>query len=128
MRVSRLHHRLTRLVLAVLLLCVAVEGQTRETAPSAEQHYEKGVALLEQQQIDAALSEFREAVRLKPDAPGAHYYLGYALGVKGSLSEAIAEYEVAVRLKPDFAEAQYYLGAARWFTNDIDGAIEALTT
>jgi tetratricopeptide (TPR) repeat protein len=52
-----------------------------------------------------AIAEYKEALRLKPDAE-AHDNLGAALSIlPGRLNEAIAEYEEALRLKPDFAEA-----------------------
>src|SRR5439155_704893 len=60
----------------------------------------------------AAQSEFREAIRLKPDDAMAHHYLGIALRNQGKNDKAIAEYREAIRLQPNDASAHYNLGDA----------------
>ena len=50
----------------------------------AYQYYNKG-------QLDAAIAEFKEAIRLKPDLAEAHYDLGIALREKGQADGASAE-------------------------------------
>src|SRR5262249_24185289 len=54
----------------------------------------------------------REALRLKPDFPGAHNNLAAALMDQGRSKEAEAACRTAIRLKPDFPEAHYNLGYA----------------
>jgi tetratricopeptide (TPR) repeat protein len=71
-----------------------------------------GAALKGKGQLDEAIAEYREALRLQKDYPTAHRNLGNALSDKGRLDEAIAEYREALRLKPDLAEAHYNLGNA----------------
>jgi tetratricopeptide (TPR) repeat protein len=60
-----------------------------------------------------AISEYEEAIRLKPEYPEAHNNLGNALiTLPGRRDEAIAQYQEAMRLKPDYAEAHDNLGNA----------------
>jgi tetratricopeptide (TPR) repeat protein len=54
----------------------------------------------------------REAIRLKPDYPGAHYNLGVILNKQGRRKEEEAAYREALRLKPDYPGAHYNLGNA----------------
>src|SRR5262249_45230592 len=69
-------------------------------------------ALKDKGQLDEAITEYREAIRIKKDDPVAHRNLGGALRDKGRLDEAIAEFREAIRLKKDDAEAHLNLGQA----------------
>jgi protein O-mannosyl-transferase len=71
-----------------------------------------GSSLYNQGQIDAAIDEFQQAIRLKPDYLQAHNDLGNALVKQERFEEAIRPFEVVVHLKPDFAEGHYNLGNA----------------
>jgi tetratricopeptide (TPR) repeat protein len=75
-------------------------------------HNNLGFVLVDKGQLQEAIAEYREAIRLKPDYAQAHNNLGFALLDKGQFEEAIAEYREAIRLKPDYAEAHYNLGNA----------------
>jgi tetratricopeptide (TPR) repeat protein len=61
-------------------------------------------------QLDDAIAEYREAIRLNKDYAEPHNSLGNALRDKGRLDDAIAEYHEALRLKKDYAEAHSNLG------------------
>jgi tetratricopeptide (TPR) repeat protein len=86
-------------------------------------HNNLGVALREKGQLDEAIAECREAIRLKKDDALAHYNLGFALRKKGQLDEAIAEQREAIRLKKEFAEAHIILGNALREKGQLDEAI-----
>ncbi len=86
-------------------------------------HYERGLELADQGKLDEAITEYRAAIRIKPDHAEAHYLLGVALAVQGKLDEAIAEYRAAIRIKPDHAEAHYLLGSALASQGKLDEAI-----
>jgi len=62
--------------------------------------------------LDAAIAEYREAIRIKPDLAEAHASLGIALQNQGKLAEAIAEFREAIRLKPDLVGAHTNVGNA----------------
>jgi protein O-mannosyl-transferase len=64
-----------------------------------------GCILDQQGEQTEAISQYQEAVRLKPDFAEAHNNLGNALGMKGQTDEAIHQYQEAIRLKPDLVDA-----------------------
>ena len=108
--------------------------------PLAQRHLEQGVLLysafcrkcghLSEQgcglaQLDAVISEAREALRIDPGWAEAHDLLGNALDSKRLFDEAIAEYRTALRLhfSPDFPAGHYDLGVAFDDKGDFDSAI-----
>jgi Flp pilus assembly protein TadD len=73
--------------------------------------------------VDGAIKEEREAIRLKPDDERAHEALGGFLGRKGDLDGEIEEEREAIRLKPDLAIAHYDLGWALEHKGDRQSAM-----
>jgi tetratricopeptide (TPR) repeat protein len=59
---------------------------------------------------EEAISEYRIAIKLDPNAAPPHNGLGNALSDQGKLDEAIAEYRTAARLDPKSPELRYNLG------------------
>jgi tetratricopeptide (TPR) repeat protein len=89
-------------------------------------HNDLGVVLTGgKQDVDGAIAEFREAVRLDPKLAGTHYNLGNALLARKDVGGAIAEFREAVRLDPTFAPAHANLGKALSDRGDADEAISA---
>jgi Flp pilus assembly protein TadD len=86
-------------------------------------HNHFDVTVDEKGQIDVALREYREAIRLKPDDAQAHNKLGHALAREGRTDEALGQFREAVRLKPGYAEAQNNLGVALAGKGQVDDAI-----
>ena len=77
---------------------------------------------------DAAIAEYRAALRIQPDLAAAHANLGIALQAKGDLDEAIAEYRTVIRLCLDYAAAHTNLGIVLKAKGDLDGAIAEYRT
>jgi Flp pilus assembly protein TadD len=75
--------------------------------------------------VDAAIIEFRDAVRRNPDDAEAHERLASALSVKGRNHEAITEYRRSLQLRPD-AGTYAGLGIALQETGEHGEAISAL--
>jgi serine/threonine-protein kinase len=92
----------------------------RPESPMA--HANLGITLRRKGDIDGAIAEYREAIRLKDDS-SFHTILGRALDDKGQLDQAIAEHREAVRLKADSADAHEGLGLALTTKGNLDGAI-----
>jgi tetratricopeptide (TPR) repeat protein len=64
-------------------------------------------------ELEKALAQYQEAIRLNRDYVNAHYNLGGVLmRLPGRLGEAIAQFQEVLRLQPDFAEAHNNLGSA----------------
>ena len=74
----------------------------RPTAHSAS-------ALRANHQLDKAIAEDREAIRINNDFAEAHYALGIDLKNNGLLDEAVTEFRKAIRIKPNLPCAHYNL-------------------
>ena len=66
----------------------------------ALKHYEQGSALYDQGERDAAIDEYRAALRLDDDEPYWHEALAVALAKRGDSGAALREYCVASQLSP----------------------------
>jgi tetratricopeptide (TPR) repeat protein len=77
---------------------------------SAEAHFDVGVALADQRNLEGALAAFSEAVRLEPRSPKMRYNRGRVLFELRRYGEAQPELEIAWRLAPQDTSALYLLG------------------
>lgn len=77
---------------------------------NGDAHYNLGVLLLQQGQLEAAATEERAALRLLPDFAKAHSNLALILDKLGRTAEAAAEYRAALQLRPELFEAHTGLG------------------
>jgi hypothetical protein len=93
------------------------------TENNAIAHDGLGVALDNKGQIEEAISQFQECVRLKPTYARAHYNLGVAFFQRGRTDEAIQQFQEALHLEPNQAEAHNNLGAALGRKGQTDAAI-----
>jgi tetratricopeptide (TPR) repeat protein len=69
-------------------------------------HYSCGLALRDSGQVDEAIEQFRQSLKINPAYAKAHNNLGCALQDKGQVEEAAAEFELAIKNAPEFAMAQ----------------------
>src|SRR5437867_2721697 len=102
-----------------------VEADTRRLAASKDTSEVQANA---QGNYDAAIPEFRLALRLMPDLARAHLGLGAALQGKGDLDGAIAEYRTVLGVHPDDPDAHNNLGTALQRKGDLEGAIAEYRT
>ena len=68
-----------------------------------EAHYDLGVTLFESQQIEAAITHYRQAAQLRPDDYRVHVNLGNALQAQDQFEQALECYNETLRLKPRYA-------------------------
>jgi tetratricopeptide (TPR) repeat protein len=99
--------------------------ETIRLKPNAEAHYGLGIGLMFTGDVDRAISEFREAVRLRPDYYEAFDHLCVALLGKGDLDGAIAARREKVRLRPGDIAELCQLGDLLKEKGDKKGAIVA---
>jgi tetratricopeptide (TPR) repeat protein len=83
-----------------------------ELDPSGAAHYDLGSLLLELDRPEAAIAEFRAALKAMPNSAEAHNNLGIALGMRGDLDAAIEQFEQALKIDSAFADARKNLAMA----------------
>jgi len=75
-------------------------------------------------QLDQAIAEFRESLRLNRESAPTQYNLGFALSARGRRDEAIAAFQEALRIDPGYAQAHNNLGALLQLAGDPDAALD----
>ena len=73
-----------------------------------------------------AISAFKTAILLNPDAPDAHNNLGLALHQKNDFEASITAFKKAIQLKPNYSDALNNLGAALYQQGHFEEAIKSL--
>jgi spermidine synthase len=73
---------------------------------SAELHNLLGLTHASKGDLDKAIAEFREALRLLPDVAATHWHLGAALAARGAHSDAVVHLRRSVELDPTNSDAQ----------------------
>jgi tetratricopeptide (TPR) repeat protein len=87
-----------------------------------------GRAYAANRQVDLAIVELQEAVKLDPSNAEAQYQLGYVQHlIKRDAAAAIGPYEKAVALEPGNVDYRTQLGAALAAANQADRAVAELT-
>jgi tetratricopeptide (TPR) repeat protein len=99
------------------------QGAVAAAPTNCVAHDNLGTALQDKGDMDRAIAEYRQAIRLDPKFAWPHYNLGLALSDKGNLDGAIAEYHQAIQLDPKFAWPHHNLGWMLYIKRDLDGAI-----
>jgi tetratricopeptide (TPR) repeat protein len=80
---------------------VALWREAAERAPGLfYTHYNLGVALVRERQLDAAEDAFRRALRLNPQDDMSYAALAYCLELRGNPRRASVLYELALKLEP----------------------------
>ena len=101
-------------------------------SPDVEQTLELqsklGMALVHQEQLDAAVRVFLRMLEIRPDFAEIHSNLAYVYERQGKLAESLAAAQLAVRLKPDYAEGFNNLGVACRSLHRVEEARAAFET
>ncbi len=98
----------------IIELC---EKTLKENPDNATAHHDLGAALLNKQEVDAALEHLNRAVELAPHSVMTHYLLGVAHGEKGMWDEAIASWKQV--LERDKRNTNKLNGMAHYFIGKI---------
>jgi tetratricopeptide (TPR) repeat protein len=98
------------------------DGELRR-APTADLHMVRGWLLIERKQIDKALVDFNQAIRLDPTNPKPYHDRGFVWEEKREYDRAISDYTDAIRLNPQFAEAFISRGVAWSGKGDLSKAL-----
>ena len=76
-------------------------------------------------QFDAAINNYKQALKIKPDYADAYNNMGNALKDKGDSEAAIESYKQALKIKPDYAQAYNNMGNALKDKGDSEAAIQS---
>ena len=141
---STLHASRSTLILlsvaggAAIVLCVALTRQQigywrdsetlfrhllEVTKNNYAGHVNLGTVYSRRGQLDEAIREYRESLRLNPYYGLTHYNLGNALLQKGEVDEAIQHYQLAILLLPMYVDSYNNLGLALRKKGQVDEAI-----
>jgi tetratricopeptide (TPR) repeat protein len=88
-----------------------------------EAHYNLAALLQMRGDLQGALLQFTEAVRLRPDDSTANNALGGVLLASGHVDGAITHLNAALAGRPDYFDAHYNLGNALASQGDFQGAL-----
>jgi tetratricopeptide (TPR) repeat protein len=105
----------------------ALERKSDIPPNSVQAYLSRGVEYGEKNNIDGAIAEFSEAIRLDPKHTLAFYNRGKAYLLKKDYDRAIADYTEAIRLDPRYAQAFTNRGNAYAGKKDYDLAIADYT-
>lgn len=92
---------------------------------TADDWFDQGCRLLEEDNRDGAIEAFRMALMDSPEDPEIHFHLADALFRTGNRAGALERYHVAVELDHEYIEAWTQLGCLRSLLNDHSGAVNA---
>jgi tetratricopeptide (TPR) repeat protein len=114
--------RLGRTAEAIEAYQAATQLDPTEVTPEflARVHVNLGSVLGNQGDLDGAIAEYREAVRLRPDYDLAHYWWGIVLFRQGQLDEAIEHFSRTLEINPDHGAARRALEEARLQAEERD--------
>ena len=86
---------------------------SEEKSISAETYLIRGNEKTRLGDYKAGISDYTQAIHLKPDFAKAYFIRGIAKSKLGNHFAAIADYDMAIRLEPDFADAYFFRGDAK---------------
>jgi tetratricopeptide (TPR) repeat protein len=102
------------------------DEQARAVRTLSERYIDKGEELEKIGDLNGAILDYSEAIRVDPDNPDAHVHRGKArLEMKDS-DGALRDFSEAIEVDPKYAEAYYHRGRARHTKEDYRGALEDL--
>jgi serine/threonine protein kinase/Flp pilus assembly protein TadD len=90
----------------------------------ATAYNDSGIAKFKQGELQGAIKDFDEAIRLNPNFVLAYNNRAFAKMNSGDLQGAISDYNEAIRLNPNFAMAYSDRGMAKFNLGDKSGAMD----
>ena len=91
---------------------------------NARDYYTRGIARYLEDDVDGAIADFTEAIRLDPQLAAAYVSRGVA---QDDPAKALVDYSAAIRVNPEYIQAYYNRGLLRGASGDYAGAISDFT-
>jgi Tfp pilus assembly protein PilF len=109
------------LMLSVVSLCLLFALGCGENTDQAQKHVDLGLQYFEEEEMEEALKEFRQAIQLDPDNADAHYYLGGLYHATRAYTASINQYQKVLQINPYYpkihtaiANVHYERGLKAW--------------
>jgi len=83
-----------------------------------------GTALFQKGQVDDAIQQYQNALKIYPRYAAVYYNIGNALLQKGQVDDAIRQFQDALKINPNYAAAYTNLGNALLQKGQLDEAIQ----
>jgi tetratricopeptide (TPR) repeat protein len=106
---------------SAIAACTRAIGAKLSKRNQAIAYTSRGVEWRAKRQLDRAIADHTQAIKLDPSLSEAFYNRGNAYGDKGENDRAITDYDQAIRLNPKFAGAFNNRGLARRQKGDTAG-------
>jgi tetratricopeptide (TPR) repeat protein len=106
---------------SAIAACTRAIGAKLPKRNMAVAYTSRGVEWRRKGQLDRAIADHTQAIKLDPNLSEAFYNRGNAYGDKGDNIRAIADYDQAIRLNPKFAGALNNRGLAKRQKGDAAG-------
>jgi type IV pilus assembly protein PilF len=113
------------IVLFALTGCVTTGSNTIDKSKMAEGYYEKGLAYLQQNNLEMASVEFNRSIQTDSSFKWSYYALGNICYLQGRYDDSVQYYKKAISLDRKFSEAYNALGAVYSEQKKWDDAIES---
>src|SRR6185436_13880365 len=104
---------LRKLLLPILILLASAVANAQPKQPStANEYFEAGLTAHKAGEIEKALEQYLQALKLEPKHFGATVNAGVCYLILEKYESAVSAFQSAARIKPDEARVQLYLGQA----------------
>jgi tetratricopeptide (TPR) repeat protein len=112
---------------SIVLIALALQGAWAQTSKpvtlgEADEYLRKGVAAQQQNDLNAAIENYRKALAINPKLGEARANLGAALSAAGQFDAAIEEDKKALQLSPNNTGVRMNLGLAYYKKGDMENA------
>ena len=94
---------------------------------TSNEYFNRGVARLEADKLKRAISDFDQAIKIRPRYLAAYVNRANAKMRLHQYQEAIADYDQVIQLKPDHAWAHYSRGTAKYVLGHKGAATDLKT-
>jgi Tfp pilus assembly protein PilF len=108
---------------AVLVLAAGCASDTEDRESQVDYHYRLGMAHLQDNNTQAALVEFRDALKEDPDSAKANFALGHTFFLLDDAPSAEKAMLHVLKVEPDNGEAINYLGNIYEKEGRLDDAV-----
>jgi len=94
----------------------------KDSKEAASAYLESGISKAKANDLEAALEDLNNAIRMDPELAEAYCYRGIVMSVSGNRPKAISDFDKAISIRPDYADAYSYRALTKQDSGDMKGA------